>query len=146
MVTLRPFSPSDWQVIAKYQHTDMTRSDAVKLIDQFNAPTYQGKFHRLLAVERQGQIVGYVSVIEQTDGIVSVGVEIYAPFRQQGCAYEGLTQLFALARSFGYHTATGQVRKDNAASLALCGKLGFSIVGEAISRRGNPVYNLAKSI
>ena len=146
MVILRPFTPCDWQVITQYQYPDIGQAEAVKLIAEFNAPTYQSKFHRLLAVEHQTQIVGYVSIIEQADGVVSIGAEIYAPFRQKGYAYDAITQLFALSKSLGYHSVSGQVRQDNTASLALCRKLGFSIVDEAISRRGKPVYNLIKSI
>ena len=146
MIKLRPFTSCDWQVITQYQHPDMTQAEAVKLIAEFNAPTYQGKFHRLLAVEYQGQIVGYVSIIEQADGVVSVGAEIYPPFRRQRYAYDAIIQLFALSKSLGYHSVSGQVRQNNTASLGLCKKLGFSIVAEGISRRGNPVYHLAKFI
>jgi len=146
MIHLRSFRHSDWQMITKYQHTDMTQSDAVKLIDEMNVPTYQGKFHRLLAIADNGSIVGYVSILEQTDGVVSIGAEVYAPFRRQGYAYAGISQICTMANAYGFHTATAQVRKDNAASLALCNKLGFAIADEGISRRGKPVYNLTKSI
>ena len=146
MVILRSFRPSDWQVITKYQHTDMEQSDALMLIDAFNAPTYQGKFQKMLAIDDNKQIVGYVSMIEQSDGVVSIGVEIYTPFRRQGYAYAGISQICTMANALHYHTATGQVRKDNTASLTLCEKLGFRIVGEEISKRGRPVYNLVKSI
>ena len=105
-----------------------------------------GKFHKFLAVADDRQIVGYVSFIEAEEGTASFGVEIYAPFRRQGYAYAALLQLLTMANACNYHTATGQVRKDNTASLALCRKLGFSIVSEGISKRGKPVYNLVKSI
>lgn len=146
MIHLRSFRPSDWQIITKYQHADMMQADAVKLIDEFNAPTYGNKFQKLLAIADNEQIVGYVSLIEQNDGIVSIGVEVYAPFRRQGYAYAGISQLFIMANAYDYHTATAQVRQDNTASLALCKKLGFAIINEGISKRGNPVYNLIKSI
>jgi len=146
MTSLRAFCPDDWQVVVKYQYPDMGQDDALKLIDNFNAPTYQGKFHKLKAIDSDRQVVGYVSLIEQAEGVVSAGVEVYAPFRRQGHAYTALLQLFALSKLHDYHTVSAQVRKDNAASLALCDKLGFTVVNEAVSKRGNPVYNLTKSI
>ena len=146
MISLRSFHPCDWQVIIKYQYTDLNQADAEKLIAEFNAPTYQGKVHKLLAIADNDQVVGYVSFIETESETVSIGVEVYAPFRRQGYAYAAISQLLTMANACGYNTATGQVRKDNAASLALCRKLGFTTVSEGISKRGKPVYNLLKSI
>lgn len=146
MIFLRSFRPGDWQVITKYQYTDIGQTDALKLIAEFNAPTYQGKVHKLLAITDNNQVVGYVSFIETENETVSIGVEVYAPFRRQGYAYTAISQLLTMANAYGYSTATGQVRKDNTASLALCRKLGFTIVNEGISKRGKPVYNLLKSI
>ncbi len=146
MIFLRPFRSSDWQIIVKYQYTDLEQTDAIKLIDNFNAPTYEGKFHKFLAIVDDQKIVGYVSLIETADRTVNIGVEVYAPFRRQGYAYAAISQLLTIANAYNYHTATAQVRQDNAASLALCKKLGFAIINEEISKRGNPVYNLIKSI
>ena len=146
MIHLRPFRPCDWQVLTKYQYIGIEQADAVKLIDEFNTPTYQGKFHRLLAIANNEQIVGYVSLLETEDGTVSIGAEVYTPFQRQGYAYAAILQLLTIANAHGYRTATAQVRKDNIASLALCKKLGFIVVNEAISRRGKPVYNLVMSI
>ena len=146
MIVLRPFRPEDWAVISQYQYPGIGEAEAIELIAEFNAPTYQGKFQKFYAVENEAQIVGYVSIIEQTDGVFSVGAEIYQPFRRHGYAYNAIMQLFDLSKAMGYHTATGQVRQDNTASLALCKKLGFSVVNEAISQRGKSVYNLIKSI
>lgn len=146
MISLCPFCHSDWPVIVKHQYTNIAQADAVKLIAEFNAPTYEGKFHKFLAVADDRQIVGYVSFIEAEEGTASFGVEIYAPFRRQGYAYAAISQLLTIANACGYNTATGQVRKNNTASLALCRKLGFTIICEGISKRGKPVYNLVKSI
>ena len=146
MIHLRSFRPSDWQTIVKYQHPDMEQADVLKLIDDFNAPTYKGKFHKFLAIVHGQNIVGYVSLIETAGRTVSVGAEVYTPFQRQGYAYAGISQLLTMANAYDYHTAIGHVRKDNAASLGLCKKLGFTITGEGISKRGHPIYSLARSI
>jgi len=116
------------------------------LIAEFNEPTYQGKFHKLLAIADDAQIVGYVSLIEQADGIASIGVEVYGPFRRRGYAYAAVSQLLVFSDLLNYHTVTAQVRKDNAASLALFEKLGFQITEEFINRRGHPVYTLSRTL
>ena len=146
MIHLRSFRPSDWQTIVKYQHPDMEQADVLKLIDDFNAPTYKGKFHKFLAIVHGQNIVGYVSLIETAGRTVSVGAEVYTPFQHQGYAYAAILQLLTMANAYGYHTATGRVRKDNMASLALFKKLGFAITGKGISKRGHPIYNLVKPI
>lgn len=146
MISLRSFRPCDWQAISQYQHPGISREEAVQLIADFNEPTYQGTFHKLSAIADDAQIVGYVSLIEQSTGVASIGAEVYAPFRRRGYAYAAISQLLMFAQLHNYHTVTAQVRKDNAPSLALCKKLGFAISGEGISRRGNPVWNLTKSI
>ena len=146
MIYLRIFRPSDWQVITKYQHPDLDQDGAIKLIYAYSTSNYQGRFHKLSAIADNAQIVGYVSMIEQDDGVVSIGVEVYEPFRRKGYAYAGVSQMLTYANAMNYRTATAQVRKDNVASLALCKKLGFSVSGESISSRGNPVYNLTKSV
>ena len=146
MIYLRSFRPCDWQVLAQYQYPGIDHTEAAKLIEEFNAPTYQGKFHKLSAIVDDAQIVGYVSLIEQADGIASIGVEVYKPFRRRGYAYAAVLQMFMCSDFYGYRTVTGHVRKDNAPSLALCKKLGFTITNEGISQRGYPVYHLTKSI
>lgn len=146
MIHLRPFHTDNWEVIAKYQYPGIVQAEAQKLIDEWNVPTYEGKSHKYLAIADDRQIVGYVSFIETEKGTASFGVEVYTPFRRQGYAYAALLQLLTMANACNYHTATAQIRKDNTESLALFHKLGFTIVSEAISKRGKPVYNLVKSI
>ena len=143
MVTLRPYTQSDWPTLVQYQYPGMSEEDATALILEFNAGTSQGRRLQMLAVENKGILVGYVSLFEQGNGIASEGVEIYPPYRCQGFAFEALQQLFAQT---SYRTITAQIRKNNTASLALHSKLGFQIVDEFVNRRGHPVYALSLSL
>ena len=129
-----------------YGFGDKGQIDSCELIYAYSTSNYQGRFHKLSAIADNAQIVGYVSIIEQDDGVVSIGVEVYEPFRRKGYAYAGVSQMLTYANAMNYQTATAQIRKDNVASLALCKKLGFSVIGESVSSRGNPVYNLTKSV
>ena len=139
MVRLRSFTQNDWAVLVEYQYPAMSEEDAKSLISEFNSGTSQGRRVQMLAVEHEGILVGYVSLYEQGNGTASEGVEIYPPYRRQGFAFAALQQLFAQTT---YHTITAQIRKNNAASLALHSKLGFQPVDEFVNRRGHPVYSL----
>ena len=146
MVTLRPFTPDDWLVLAQYQYPGMTESDAKKLISEFNTGTFQGHRCETLAVDNGSCIVGFVSLLAQEDVSASEGVEIYPPYRRRGYACEAVTALLKRAEVLGYQAVTAQIRQDNAASLALHKKLGFVVTADFINKRGNPVYSLEYSI
>ena len=144
MVTLRPFTPDDWLALSHHQYPGMSEPEIKALISEFNSGSYNGRRFQMLAVEHDGTLVGYVSLLEQETGIASEGVEIYPPYRRRGFAFAALRRL--LAQTHGYHTVTAQIRKDNAASLALHGKLGFRIVGEFVNKRRHSVYSLSRPL
>lgn len=144
MVTLRLYTPDDWPVLVQYQYPGMPEAEAKKLIAEFNTGTYNGRRFQMLAIESDGILVGYVSLLELENGVGSEGVEIYSPYRRQGLAFSAISQLLEQAQ--GYHTITAQIRKDNIASLALHKKLGFWIDSEFVNRRGHPVYTLSLAL
>ena len=143
MLILRPYKQDDWPVLKLYQYPSMSENEIRKLISDFNFGIYQGHRIQMLAVDNHGTLVGYVSLCEQENQAASEGVEIYSPYRRQGFAFAALQQLFSQT---DYCTITAQIRKDNAASLALHRKLGFQIVDEFVNRRGHPVYALSLSL
>ena len=143
MVILRPFMYNDWPVLKQHQYPGLSEKEIKTLISDFNSGIYQGLRLQMLAVESNGTLVGYVSLYDQGNGTASEGVEIYPSCRRQGFAFAALQQLLAQA---AYHTIIAQIRKDNAASLALHSKLGFQIVDEFVNKRGQPVYSLSLSL
>jgi len=140
MLTLRPYTQADWPVLIRYQHPTITETEAKQLICNYNLGYYDNKKFQMLAIEYDGTLIGFTSLLEQAPGIASEGVEIYLPYRRQGFAYSALRQL--LEQATAYHTITAQIRKDNTASLALHKKLGFHITEEFINQRGHEVYSL----
>lgn len=144
MLTLRPYCQSDWPVLIQYQYPTITKAEARQLISDYNSGYYNNDRVQMLAIERNGILVGYISLLEQAPGIASEGVEIYPPYRRQGFAYRALQQL--LSQTTAYHTITVQLRKDNIASLALHKKLGFQITEEFVNRRGHEVYTLSLTL
>ena len=143
---LRSFIPDDWQTISRHQYSGMSEDQVKILISQWNTKQYSGQYFEQLAIIVDKQVVGYVSLMDQADGIVSEGVEIYTPYRRRGFAYQALTLLIQYARDLGYRTITAQIRQDNAASLSLHEKLGFIITDHFINKRGNPVFTLSLSL
>ena len=140
MLTLRLYTQADWPVLVRYQYPTITETEAKQLIRNYNLGYYDNKKFQMLAIEYDGTLIGYTSLLEQAPGIASEGVEIYPPYRRQGFAYSALRQL--LEQATAYHTITAQIRKSNTASLALHKKLGFQITEEFINQRGHEVYSL----
>ena len=132
---LRPFVPDDWPVLSLHLYPAMPETGL-----------YDGKRFEQLAIEVSGLVVGYVSLLEQTEGIVSEGIEIIPDQRRKGAASQALRLLLPYARDLGYHTMIAQVRQDNVASLALHKKLGFQISEQFVNKRGNPVYTVSLDI
>ena len=143
---LRQFSFSDWPVIHQYQSPNLSETEIKAIISQWSTHQYDGRYFEMLAIEVDGDVVGYVSLFEQEDGIVSEGVEIYLPYRRLGYAYSAVTILLQRAHSDGLKTVTAQIRQDNVASLKLHKKLGFETTGSFTNKRGHLVYALSKDL
>ena len=136
----------DWYTLSQYQYPGMSEEQAKHLIAQWNEKQYNGQYFEQLAIVEENQIVGYVSLFDQSDDFISDGIEIYAPYRRKGFAYGALAVLIHYAKNLGYHTMIAQIRQDNTASLALHNKLGFVITDQFTNKRGNPVYILSLSL
>lgn len=143
---LRPFTSIDCPVILKYQYPDSSVEEIKEMILQWNTRQYDGRYFEMLAIENDGDIVGYVSVVAQNDNTVSEGVEIYAPYRRQGFAYLAVAMILEHIKIRGYSLVTAQVRRDNAASVALHHKLGFRVVDSFRNPKGNWVYTFSKEL
>lgn len=143
---LRSFTSDDWVVIQQYQYPNFSRFEIEKMISNWNLKEYDGKYFEMFAIVDAINIVGYVSLLEQENGYVSEGVEIFTPYKRQGFAYSAVLQLLQHAKEKGYRTVTAQVRQDNIASLALHNKLGFTILSDFTNKRGHLVYSLSREI
>ena len=137
---LRPFTFTDWPTIAKYQYPDSSEEEIKNMILQWNTRQYEGRYFEMFAIENDGCIVGFVSLLDQNDGVVSEGVEIYLPYRRQGFAYHAVAMSLQYAKARGFKVVSVQVRQDNIASLALHKKLGFLITDSFCNKRGHWVY------
>lgn len=142
--SLAPLTEEDLPVIADYQNT--TAEALAPMLAASRARCHEGRYYENFGVRVEGRLVGMVSLFEQEDGTVCDGVDVFPEFRRCGFAYQALTQLMTVARERGFSVQSAQIRLDNAASIALHGKLGF-VPGEAwINRRGHEVRTWRKEL
>lgn len=145
MIAIRDFTPDDAPALRAMQYPGMSEDEVLQLIAQWSLKLYEGRPFYMLAVVQDDAPVGYVSLWRKEAEAMSYGVEIFAPYRRQGYAFTASLLAFEKARREGCNRITLQVRKTNAASLALHRKLGFTITGEGISQRGHEVFFLEKT-
>lgn len=147
MITLRNFNKNDIYFLQDLKYGDMSHNEIEKMIEDWNTKEYDGKYFEMFAVVSDDTIVGSVSLYHHSKSVVICGAEIFKDFRHNNYAYNAVMELFKIAKEKGYKIATGQVRTDNIASLALCRKLGFESDNyEYINKKANPVYIFMKSL
>lgn len=135
---------TDLQDIAQYYRT--TVEALMPMLAASRARLHEGRYYEAFAVRSEGGLVGVVSLFEQPEGTVSDGVDVFPAFRRRGYAFRALQLLTEEARARGFAVQTAQIRTDNAASIALHGKLGF-VPGEPwINRRNHEVRTWRKEL
>ena len=146
MISLRSFIYDDIDLLHEYGYGNMTRQEIKKLIDTWNNKEHEGKYFEMFAVEDK-EVVGFVSLYQLSESVVSCGPEIFQPNRQKGYGFRAVSEALKIAEDKGYKIALAQIRKDNAPSIALHKKLGFETDGsEYINKKGNSVVIYLKSL
>lgn len=143
-ITLTPLAEDALPVLAYYKGCT---EDALRpMLTESRAKCHDGRYYEQFAIRQDGCMVGLASLYAHADGTVSDGVEVFPPFRRCGFAVRALRLLEEAACACGYRTMTAQVRTDNAASIALHEKAGFTLVNTCINRRGREVHEMMKQI
>lgn len=143
-VTILPLAKEDLPVIAYYQRC--AAETLAPMLAESCEQRHEGRYYEQFAVRVDGCMTGTASLYAHEDGTVSEGVEIFPPFRRCGFAAKALTLLMDAARARGYVVQTAQIRTDNAASIALHRKLGFTPGETWINRKGNEVRTWRKEL
>ena len=137
MITLRHFKTDDAESIKKNLYQDMPISEIKNMITEWNKGVYDGKFLEMIAITSCENIVGYCSLIGQSQTIVSLGAEVYSGYQGEGIATEAVAALIKYASTKGYKLVMDQVRGDNEASIKLHEKLGFETDGYIYKNQKN---------
>ena len=146
MISLHPVDHNDEGLFAGSSYEAMPSELMHDMIDESLSKMHNGSFFELLAVMVDAVCVGFVSLYEHSGTEISCGPEIKPQYRKRGFAYSAVNCALEYARQIGYVRVVAQVRQDNTASIALHRKLGFSVCGEYINQKGNPVFWFEKNL
>ncbi len=146
-VFLRRFHPEDAEPVQRLMYPDMTVNEAERLIAEWEKPEFEGRYFEMLAVICGERIAGSASVTGRGKATASLGIELFEDERGKGIASKAMPLLMRLAAEKGYSVILDQVRKDNAASIALHERLGFESDGYVyVNKRGREVLIFVKPI
>jgi len=140
MITLRNFKADDCDFLAKHYLPEMATDKAVALIEEWNQRSCRGAYFEMFVIVSGHQPAGWISLYAHNETTISAGLEVIESARQKGLGTAALIQALAYARKLGYTTAIAQVRKNNAASICLHEKCGFSSNGECKTSQGNEAF------
>ena len=146
MIALRHFDFNDVSILKKRAYANMSENKIKEMISEWNKFTHNGRYFESFAAVENGEVIGSFFLVEHENGRISIGPEVFSPFRKKGYAYIAMKMLLALAAEKGYKEAEGEVRIENAASIALHNKLGYKIEKEFINKHGNKMYLFAKKL
>lgn len=139
MVSLRNFTYDDIDVLQHHGYGNLSGTEMQNLIDTWNKKEYNDKYFEMFAVVDE-EVVGFVSIYQLSESVVSCGPEIFPENRQSGYGVKAVSEALKTAKDRGYNIAMAQIRTDNAPSIALHKKLGFETDGsEYINKKGNCV-------
>lgn len=146
-VCLRNFTSDDASALCRAMHPAMTEESAAELIAKWNAGQFQGRYFEMFAIAVGTEIVGMISLYQHTTDVISIGPEVFAPYRQCGYATDAMRLACTIAKEKGYKIVSQQIRADNAASIALHRTLGFETDGALFQNaKGNCVCFYLKSL
>ena len=81
---LRHFEIKDIKALQKYRYPDKNDLEVLKMINEWNMGGCSGRYFEMFSAVHAGQVVGEISLHENTKDSVSVGIHIFEPFRKKG--------------------------------------------------------------
>ena len=144
-VSLRNFTADDSVFVADKMYPCLPPGEVEKMICDWNKKTYKGSYFEMFAILYGQTPAGKISLYDQ-GGAISAGPEVLEAYRQKGIGYQALRLALEYAKERGYTKAVAQVRKNNAASIRLHEKHGFTITGDCVTSRGNEAWLFEKDL
>ena len=147
MVSLRQFTCADIPILQEHGYGQYSREELKALLDTWNSKVYNNSYFEMFAIENETEIVGYASLYQRSNSIISCGLEIYPNYQRMGYATSAYARLLEIAKERGYKIAVAQVLTDNVASIALNQKLGFEAEDyEYVNQKGDKVFLFIKAL
>lgn len=105
-----------------------------------------GGCHFHVLVEPDGSVLGRFNLVDVADGGAELGYRVAERAAGRGVATDGVRRVVALARqAYGLRRLTAGTTLDNAGSLAVLRRTGFTPVGE-VSLDGRPGLRFARGL
>ena len=98
MISLRHFEEPDAEVLRIFFPSARCQDDIISMIHDWNTLSYKGRYFEMFAIQEDATIVGSISIYERSKDIASLGIEIFAPYRRKGYAYEAMRLLMEHAK------------------------------------------------
>ena len=147
MIVLRNFTKADAFALQRIKHPNLSIEQIEALVGEWNLKQVNGKYFEMFAILLDENIVGTISLYQHSAEVISIGPEIFLPYRQKGLAKEAMICACTKAKEKGYKIVFQQIRTNNVASIALHSSLGFETNGLTYTNaKGNQVAIYLKSL
>ncbi len=145
MVSLRNVTADDAPTLCRNAFPALMPEQVLAMIAAWNTKQFQGRYFEMFAVLANGEIVGTISLYQHTEDIISIGPEIFSPYRRHGYGSAAMQCACEIAKKKGYRLVSQQVRVNNTASIAMHESLGFETDGVITTNaKGNPIVMYRK--
>ena len=118
MITLRRFTIEDAPSLQE-RYSNFSREQIEEMICKWNSGQFDGRYFEMLAIISDGSIVGTISLYEHSSKVVSIGPEVFEPYRKNGYGKEAMLKAFKIAADREYKVVSQQIRTDNSARATL---------------------------
>lgn len=145
MISIRSFNSFDLPFLEKL-YPNMTSESILKMLSEWDTKCFNCSYFEMFAIECTKELVGMVSLYQYDAKSISCGPEILPEYRKNGFAFKAVSLALEHAKKLGFTTAIAEIRCDNAASIALHKKLGFTYIRKYINRKGNFVFSFSKEL
>ena len=147
MIILRNFTKADALALQRIRHSNLSIEQIEALVGEWNQKQVNGKYFEMFAILSDENIVGAISLYQHSAEVISIGPEVFLPYRQKGLAKEAMICACTIAKEKGYKIVFQQIRTNNVASIALHSSLEFETNGLTYTNtKGNQVAIYLKSL
>ena len=140
-MVIRHFEIIDIKTLQKYRYPDKNDLEILKMINEWNMSGGSGRYFEMFSAVHAGQVVGEISLQENTKDSVVVGIHIFEPFRQKGYGSYCLIYAIKKALELKYPYITCLAEKNNLIAKHILTKYGFKAKNEFINPKGVEITN-----
>ena len=146
-ILLRNVTLADVPILCRHAFPNQSSEQVEAWVAEWNTRQFQGRYFEMFAVLADGEIVGTISLYQHADDVISIGPEIFLPYRRRGYGTAAMQYACEIAKDKGYRIVSQQIRTGNTASIAMHGALGFETDGKTvINSKGNQVMIYRKNL